>query len=319
MRRADLGRSQSNTRPFRRGRSARSTYLRPYLALAGERQSRHRPTACRRGRPPVTRRPPNSVDYEEEGPQKCPLLPGGCAECHGRSWDFSRQRWIQWRRRPSHGVGQCKESSWRNSSKKPHTIERETSHVPCEQGLTEAVRLLLGLSGEVSSMTSPGSVNHRGTPPVPSLGAIWQFKRTVGPVLVSVLAQVLARRRGVSFGKQCDGLYRNNANKFPWGAADEAYRRNRGDPYPNLPAVLDRICAMWAPLERSRPMLTMSGRPGLRNARDSQQPVPRPEEERAVCRRHGVDSALDLKPVLGNRLPTGLGKDSGAPVDSEEV
>lgn len=63
----------------------------------------------------------------------------------------------------------------------------------------------------------------------------------------------------------------------------------------------------------------MFGRPGLRIAGDSQQPIPRPEEERAVCRRHSVYSALDLKPVLGNRLPTGLGKDSGAPVDSEEV
>ena len=123
----------------------------------------------------------------------------------------------------------------------------------------------------------------------------------------------------MSHVKQCGGPGRNNANKSPLGAADEAYRRNRGRAYTNLPAALDRICAMRRPLERSRPTLTMFGRPGLRNARDSHQPIPRPEEERAVCRRHSVDSALDLKPVLGNRLPTRLGKDSGAPVDSEEV
>ena len=137
-------------------------------------------------------------------------------------------------------------------------------------------------------------------------------------MLAGVLAQALARRAG-SHVKQCGGLSRNNADKSPWGQGDEACLRNRGKADPSPPAALDRICAMWGPLERPRPGLAMFARPGLRIARDSQQAISRPEEERAVCRRHSVDSALDLKPVLGNRLPTGLGKDSGAPVDSEEV
>ena len=50
--------------------------------------------------------------------------------------------------------------------------------------------------------------------------------------------------------KQFARLYRENANEFPRGSADEDYRRKLEKAYPIHPELFDQLYAGWGSLER---------------------------------------------------------------------